>query len=45
VIEENALLVEQNALLVEQRETDIKSLLRLEAKLDAIQASHADAAP
>ena len=45
VIEENALLVEQNALLVEQRETDIKSLLRLEEKLDAIQASHANATP
>jgi hypothetical protein len=42
VIEENALLVEQNVILVEQRETDMKSLLRLQEKLDAIQASHAD---
>jgi sulfite reductase beta subunit-like hemoprotein len=43
LIEENALLVEQNVILVEQRETDIKSLLRLQEKLDAIHASHADA--
>jgi hypothetical protein len=43
LIEENALLVEQNVILLEQRETDIKSLLRLQEKLDAIHASHADA--
>jgi hypothetical protein len=36
VIEENALLVEQNVIL------DIKSLLRLEQKLNEIQAGHRD---
>jgi sulfite reductase beta subunit-like hemoprotein len=43
LVEENALLVEQNVILLEQRETDIKSLLRLQEKLDAIQARHAGA--
>jgi hypothetical protein len=38
VVEENALLIEQNVILVEQRENDIKSLLRLQEKLDAIHA-------
>jgi hypothetical protein len=42
LVEENALLVEQNVILLEQRETDIKSLLRLQEKLDAVHASHAD---
>lgn len=40
VVEENALLVEQNVILIEQRESDIKSLLRLQKQLDAINASH-----
>jgi hypothetical protein len=43
VIEENALLVEQNVILLEQREQDVKSLLRLEQKLNEIQATHAEA--
>jgi sulfite reductase beta subunit-like hemoprotein len=41
LVEENALLVEQNVILLEQRDTDIKSLLRLQEKLDAVHASHA----
>jgi hypothetical protein len=40
VVEENALLIEQNVILVEQRENDIKSLLRLQEKLDAIHARY-----
>jgi sulfite reductase beta subunit-like hemoprotein len=43
LIEENELLVEQNVILLEQRENDIKSLLNLQHKLDAIHATHADA--
>ncbi len=39
IVEENVLLVEQNAILVEQRECDVKSLLRLQEKLDALQAA------
>ena len=44
VVEENALLIEQNVILIEQRESDIKSLLRLQEKLDAIRAHHPDVA-
>jgi hypothetical protein len=44
VVEENALLVEQNVILVEQRENDVKSLLRLQEKLDAIHARHPETA-
>jgi sulfite reductase beta subunit-like hemoprotein len=43
VVEENALLVEQNIILLDQRETDLKTLLRLQEKLDAIHASYTDA--
>jgi hypothetical protein len=43
VVEENGLLVEQNVILLEQREQDVKSLLRLEQKLNEIQANHPDA--
>jgi len=43
VVEENSLLVEQNVILLEQRETDLKTLLRLQEKLDAIHASHTEA--
>ncbi len=42
VVEESALLVEQNVILIEQRETDIKSLLRLQEKLDSLHASRPD---
>jgi hypothetical protein len=41
VVEENGLLVEQNVILLEQRERDVKSLLRLEQKLNEIQANRA----
>jgi sulfite reductase beta subunit-like hemoprotein len=44
VVEENALLVEQNVILIEQRECDIKSLMRLQQKLDAMHAGHAELA-
>jgi hypothetical protein len=40
VVEENALLVEQNVILLEQRESDIRSLLRLQQTLDATRGSH-----
>jgi hypothetical protein len=43
VVEENGLLVEQNVILLEQREQAVKSLLRLEQKLNEIQANHPDA--
>jgi hypothetical protein len=43
VVEENALLIEQNVILSEQRESDVKSLLRLQEKLDAIQARYPEA--
>jgi hypothetical protein len=44
VVEENALLVEQNVILMEQRESDVKSLLRLQERLDAIYARNPEAA-
>ena len=42
VVQENALLIEQNVILTEQRESDIKSLLRLQEKLDAINSTHSE---
>jgi hypothetical protein len=44
VVEENALLIEQNVILIEQRESDVKSLLLLQEKLDAIQVRYGEAA-
>ena len=40
MIGENVLLVEQNAILIEQRDYDVKSLLRLQEKLDELPAAH-----
>jgi len=44
VVEENSLLVEQNMILIEQRESDIKTLLRLQEKLDATHVRHPEVA-
>jgi hypothetical protein len=37
-------VIEQNVILMEQRESDVKSLLRLQARLDAIHARNPEAA-
>jgi hypothetical protein len=43
LIEETALIVEQNVILLERRETDVRSLLPMQEKLDGIQARDAEA--